>query len=150
MVMKNASNARLPLIAAAIAAGLAYVPAASAAGSLATRCAELPGLVFGTDPTGYKVSQESYDLETGKCYKLEISSTGNKEYAVRGADFFRNIWLRKIEAGGMEIKAHTLYELEFENEAKAEIFFVPIVPGKYTLSAEGLEDKGTLATFNVK
>lgn len=123
---------------------------ASAEGNLSTRCEELPALTFGTDDTGYKVSQETYDIETGKCYELAIASTGNKEYAVRGADFFRNIWLRKIEAGGLEIKAHSLYELEFENEGQAEIFFVPIVPGSYELVAEGLADKGTKATINVK
>jgi hypothetical protein len=124
--------------------------AARAEGNLATKCEELPKLVFGTDPTGFKVSQEKYDLVTGKCYELEISSSGNKEYAIRGENFFRNIWLRKIEAGGMEIKAHSLYELEFEKEGEAEIFFVPITPGTFTLAAEGLEDKGTKATFTIK
>ncbi|NJM35427.1 MAG: copper-binding protein [Rhodomicrobium sp.] len=123
---------------------------AVAEGNLATKCEELPTLTFGVDATGYKVSQETYEIVTGKCYELEIASTGNKEYALRGAEFFRNIWLRKIEAGGMEIKVHSLYELEFENQASAEIFFVPIVPGSYTLAAEGLEGKGTLATFKVK
>lgn len=122
----------------------------SAEGNLSTRCEELPALTFGTDITGYKVSQETYDIETGKCYELAIASTGNKEYAVRGAEFFRNVWLRKIEAGGMEIKANSLYELEFENEGQAEIFFVPIVPGSYELVAIGLEEKGTKATINVK
>jgi hypothetical protein len=131
------------------ALGLAAA-AAHAEGNLATKCQALPKLVFGTDPTGFKVSQETYDLVTGKCYQLEVSSTGNKEYAIRGESFFRNIWLRKIEAGGMEIKAHSLYELEFEKEGEAEIFFVPIQAGSFTLVAEGLEDKGTKATFNVK
>jgi len=50
----------------------------------------------------------------------------------------------------LEIKAHGLYELEFENEAKAEIFFVPIQQGSYKLAAAGLEDKGTVTTFTVK
>lgn len=123
---------------------------ARAAGSLATRCEELPKLELGTDAAGYAVSQSTYDLETGKCYKLEIVSTGKKEYVLRGADFYRNIWLRKVEAGGMEIKAHSLYELEFENAAEAEIFFVPIQQGKYQLVSVGLEEKGTIITFNVK
>lgn len=140
--------------ALAVIACLAAVPFVSAGamaeGSLGTRCEKLPALVFGTDDTGYKVSQASYDIETGKCYQLEISSTGNKEYAVRGAEFFRNIWLRKVEAGDVEIKATNLYELEFEKEGKAEIFFVMIQKGKYSLTAEGLADKGTSATFNVK
>jgi uncharacterized cupredoxin-like copper-binding protein len=150
MTISKAWKNGMVFAVAALAFGLARNCAAMAAGNLAAKCARLPELVFGTDPAGYKVSQDAYELETGKCYRLMISSTGNKEYALRGEQFFRNIWLRKIEAGGMEIKAHTLYELEFENEAKAEIFFVPIQEGSYKLSAAGLEDKGTLVTFNVK
>ena len=52
--------------------------------------------------------QETYELTTVKCYWLMISSTGNNEYALRGKSFFRNIWLHKVEAGGLEIKAHRL------------------------------------------
>ena len=148
--MLKTSTARLFFAASMLAIGLAPLSSANAAGSLAIRCEELPKLEFGTDITGYKVSQETYELETGKCYELEIASSGNKEYAIRGADFYRNIWLRKVEAGGVEIKAHTLYELEFENEGSLEIFFVPIQQGTFTLTAEGLEEKGTMATFNVK
>lgn len=143
-------NIRNVLAAGVFVAALLPAGAAIAEGNLATRCEELPKLTFGSDITGYKVSQETYELVTGKCYELEIASTGNKEYAIQGADFFRNIWLRKVEAGDMEIKAHSLYELEFENEGSAEIFFVPIVPGSYTLAAKGLEEKGTMATFKVK
>lgn len=136
-------------IACLVAAPL-FAGQAAAEGSLGTRCEKLPELIFGTDPTGYKVSQASYDLVTGKCYQLEISSTGNKEYAVRGPAFFHNTWLRKVEAGGAEIKSTGLFELEFENAGKVEIFFVPIQMGKFTLTAEGLADKGTFTTFNVK
>lgn len=139
------------VLAAALAVGVLPAGVVVAEGNLATRCEELPRLALGTDATGYEVSQESYDIETGKCYKLEIASVGYKEYVLRGADFFRNIWLRKIEAGDMEIKAHSLYELEFErDDTSAEIFFVPITPGSFTLAAEGLEEFGTMATFNVK
>lgn len=147
--MSNVLDVRSFLASALV---FAFLPASTAVaeGNLAVRCEELPKLTFGTDITGYEVSQESYDIETGKCYQLVIASTGNKEYAIRGADFFRNIWLRKVEAGDMEIKAHSLYELEFEYEGSAEIFFVPITPGSYTLTAEGLEEKGTMSTFNVK
>jgi hypothetical protein len=148
--MKTNYGLRTALITATFSGALLAAAPVLAEGNLSTRCEELPALTFGTDITGYKVSQETYDIETGKCYELAIASTGNKEYAVRGAEFFRNVWLRKIEAGGMEIKAHTLYELEFENDGQAEIFFVPIVPGSYELVAVGLEEKGTKATINVK
>ena len=131
--------------------GLAVVVAsAQAKGNLARKCAELPELVFGTDEAGYAVSQKEYRIETGKCYELEIKSSGRKEYVLRGANFFRNMWVRKIEAGDVEIKATHLYELEFEDEAEAELFFTMIKPGRYQLAAIGLESKGTVVTFIVE
>lgn len=127
-----------------------FMQAADAKGYLARKAMELPDLVLGTDEAGYKVSTALYELETGKAYSLKIISSGRKEYALKGGDFFDFIWLRKVEAGGMEIKANTLYELEFEDEGQAEIFFVPIKPGTYKLYAEGLEAKGTFTTIKVK
>lgn len=124
--------------------------AGHSAGNLATRPQALPDLVFGTDEAGYQVSQPRYELETGQAYSLKIVSSGRKEYAVRAPEFFTFIWLRKVEAGGMEIKASALYELEFEEEGEAEIFFVPIKPGKYTIGAAGLEQKGAVAEIRVK
>ncbi len=124
--------------------------ASHAAGYLATRPVTLPDLVFGIDEAGYQVSQQAYELETGQSYRLKIISTGRKEYAVRATDFFNFIWLRKVEAGGMEVKANTLYELEFEDEGEAEIYFVPIKPGTYTLYAAGLEERGARVQIKVR
>ena len=123
---------------------------AAAKGDLSTRCKTLPELELGTDDAGYAVSQKEYKIETGKCYKLEIKSSGRKEYVLRGASFYRNMWVRKIEAGGIEIKATHLYELEFEDEGEAELFFTMIKPGKYKLVSVGLEEKGTVITFVVE
>ncbi len=137
----------------AIAAALltaAFTQAVEAKGYLARKAVELPDLILGTDEAGYKVNNALYELETGKAYSLKIISSGRKEYALKGGDFFDFIWLRKVEAGGMEIKANTLYELEFEDEGEAEIYFVPIKPGTYKLYAEGLEAKGTFTTIKVK
>lgn len=123
---------------------------AFAEGYLARKAVKLPDLVLGTDEAGYQVSQKQYDLKTGTAYRLKIVSTGRKPYALRSADFFDFIWLRKVEAGEMEIKASHLYELEFEEESEAEIFFVPIKPGIYKLYAAGLEEKGTFTSILVK
>ena len=137
----------MPVLAMAAAAAMSFQ--AFAKGDLARKCEKLDELVLGTDEAGFKVSKSEYELETGKCYKLEIVSSGKQEYALRGPEFFRNIWLRKLEAGGMEIKATHLYELEFEDEAEAELYFTPIRPGTYKLAASGLEAKGTVITFKV-
>jgi len=124
--------------------------AAAAKGYLATRAVKLPDLVIGTDDLGFEVSQKEYKLETGKAYRLKIVSTGRHEYAMVAPELFDFIWLRKVEAGGMEIKANSIYELEFEDEAEVEIFFVPIKPGRYEMSARGLEQRGVVIKFIVE
>lgn len=127
-----------------------FTVSVAAKGYLATRAEKLPELVLGTDDTGYGISQKEYKMETGKAYRLKIRSTGGKEYAFEAPDFFNFIWLRKIEAGGIEIKATHLYELEFEDEGEAEIFFVPIRPGRYEFRARGLEKQGVKGLFIVE
>jgi hypothetical protein len=124
--------------------------AALAAGDLSTRPTALAELVLGTDDTGFGLSQKEYNLETGKSYRLKINASGKHSYALVAPELFDNIWLRKVEAGGMEIKANRVFELEFERKAQAEIFFVPIRPGNYRMIAKGLEAKGVVIMFNVK
>ncbi len=119
-------------------------------GYLAKKPKKLPELVLGLGDAGYGVSHKDYSVETGKSYRLKIKSTGAKECALRSKSFFKSIWLRKVEAGDMEIKAPTVTELEYENEGEAEIFFVPIKPGKYTLACAGLEEKGMAVTITVE
>lgn len=137
------------LVGGALAA-TALTSTAQADGYLATRPIELETLVLGTNPIGFDVSVKNYELRTGQSYSLEIQSSGFQEYAIVAPEFFDFIWLRKVEAGGLEIKANSIYELEFENEGSAEIFFVPIKPGIYEMYAKGLKEKGTSTTFTVK
>ncbi|MCP4304215.1 MAG: copper-binding protein [bacterium] len=115
--------------------------AVEARGYLATRAEKLPALVLGTDEIGYAVSETEYRLETGNAYSLEITSTGAKECAWEAPDLANSTWLRKVEAGDVEITATHLYEIEFENEGEAEIFFVPIGPGEYSRQCRGLAEK---------
>ena len=123
---------------------------ASAKGDLTRRPIALPDLVMGSEESDYSLSQKHYELETGKAYKLAIISTGRKEYAFVAPEFFSSIFLRKVEAGGMEIKALSLTELEYEDEGEAEIYFVPIKPGKFEFELEGLQSKGMTGVFDVK
>lgn len=137
-----------PVLVAALLTGAAGL--ASAKGDLTRKPQALPDLVLGSDVTDYAMSQKSYALETGQSYKLKIVSSGLKEYAVEAPEFFASIFLRKVEAGGMEIKASTLVQLEFEDEGEAEIYFVPIKPGSYPFFAKGLEAKGMQGVFEVR
>lgn len=131
------------------ATGLTSLPA-SAEGDLTTRPERLPDLVLGNEVTDYAMSQTRYELETGKAYRLKVISSGLKEYAMQAPEFFTSIYLRKVEAGDMEIKAMTLTELEFEQEGEAEIYFVPIKPGEYAFYMQGLQQKGMEGVFSVR
>ena len=121
-----------------------------AAGDLTRRTEKLPDLLLGSEASDYSLSQSEYQLETGKAYQLKIIASGLKEYAFQAPEFATSIFLRKVEAGGVEIKAVTLTELEFEDAGEAEIFFLPVKPGKYRFYAKGLEGKGMLGHFVVK
>ena len=137
----------LPLL---LIISLIGVDGVHAAGDLTRRTEALPDLLLGNEESDYAMSHKEYQLETGKAYQLKIIASGLKEYAFQAPEFATSIYLRKVEAGGVEVKAVTLTELEFEEEGEAEIFFVPIKPGKYRFYAKGLEGKGMLGYFIVR
>ena len=137
----------LPLL---LIISLVGVDRVRAEGDLTRRTNALPDLVLGNEQSDYAMSHSEYQLETGKAYQLKIIASGQKEYAFQAPEFATSIYLRKVEAGGVEIKAVTLTELEFEDAGEAELFFVPIKPGKYRFYAKGLEGKGMLGYFLVK
>jgi len=139
-----------PLAFAALATLMGVSSVAQAEGDLTRKPIKLPDLVMGNNESDYSMSQKAYNLETGKAYKLAVISSGQKEYAMQAPEFFASIYLRKVEAGGMEIKAVSLTELEFEDTGEAEIYFVPVKPGKFEFVMDGLEGKGMVGVFNVK
>ena len=118
-------------------------------GDLAIRAKKLE-LKLGSEKSDYEMSQKIFEMETGKAYRLEISSMGFKEYEFEAEDFFRNVWIRKIEVEGIEIDTSILNEIEFEREGEIEIQFVPIRPGNYEFEIEGLREKGMFGQFIVK
>ena len=118
-------------------------------GDLSIRSKKLE-LKLGSDNSDYDMSQKTFNLETGKAYRLEISSMGFKEYEFEAEDFFRNIWIRSIEIEGVELDAPVINEIEFEREGEIEIKFVPIRPGEYVFEIERLQSKGMVGKFIVK
>ena len=134
----------------AVALMLSIAPA-FAKGDLATRAKKLEPLLLGSAESDYAMSVKEYELESGKAYRLKITSVGYKGYALVAPAFFRNIWIRKIEAGDMEIKASVIDELEFEDPGgECELYFVPIRTGTYEFRIKGLEQKGMVGKFIVK
>ena len=120
-----------------------------AKGDLAIRAKKLE-LKLGSETSDYEMSQKVFEMETGKAYRLEISSMGFKEYEIEAEDFFRNIWVRSIEIEGIELDVPVINEIELEREGEVEIKFVPIRPGNYEFEIEGLQSKGMVGKFIVK
>jgi uncharacterized cupredoxin-like copper-binding protein len=143
-------KARYLVAALALLAPAAFAPGAAAKGDLATGTVILPPLVLGSKESDYAMSVKRYELETGKAYRLKIEGGGFKQYHLVAPEFFRNIWVRKIEAGDVTVDAPVIDGLEFEEEGDAELSFVPIRPGTYEFKIEGLEQKGMVGQFVVK
>jgi hypothetical protein len=133
-----------------IVALMAMMGAARSEGDLGARGTQLEDLVVGTGESGYGVSKKDYELTTGKLYQLKIKATGAKECAWEAPQLANTIWLRKVEAGGIEIKAPTITELEFEDAGEAELFFVPIRTGTFAWRCRGMESRGMAGSFIVK
>ena len=121
----------------------------NAEGDLSIRSKKLV-LNLGSDKSDYDMSQKIFNMETGKAYRLEITSMGFKEYELEAEDFFRNIWISSIERDGLELDSPVINEIEFEREGEIEIKFVPIRPGEYDFEIERLQSKGMVGKFIVK
>jgi hypothetical protein len=110
----------------------------------------LEPLRFGTETDNAALEPREYRLKVGQGYRLKIQATPGAEYAFVAPAFFRNIWIRKVEAGEVEIKSATLDELEFENGGEAELFFVAIRPGTYEYGSKGMIERGVVGKFIVE
>lgn len=117
-----------------------------AEGNLASKPIDLPDLMLSGDLT---MSQTEYQLETGKYYRINISSDGQEEFAWMAPELFRNSWLNQIVVNDLEVKAYGVYSLEFDAEGTFEMTFVPIRPGRYEFWVDGYEGRGMLGAFVV-
>jgi hypothetical protein len=110
----------------------------------------LEPLVLGTEQDNTHMQPKEYRLKVGQGYRWKVIATPGAEYAFVAPAFLRNVWLRKVEVGEVEIKSATLDELEFENGGEAEIFFVAIRPGTYEFGSRGLMQRGVKGTIIVE
>src|SRR5262245_66494225 len=101
----------------------------------------LDPLMLGAETDSAHMAPKEYRLKSGQGYRLKIVASDQTEYALIAPALFRNIWIRKVEAGGVEIKSATLDEIEFENGGEAELFFVAIRPGTYEFGLKGQMDR---------
>ncbi|MDD7971066.1 hypothetical protein [Roseinatronobacter alkalisoli] len=119
-------------------------------GDLASLPVELEALEIGQGDNGFGVSVNEYQMQTGQSYRLIVRAVGWHECNWEAPSFFRNTWLRKIEAGNMEIKVAQLNELEMDADGEVELFFVPVRPGTYDWGCRDLEERGLRGTFVVQ
>ena len=110
----------------------------------------LEPLTFGSEQDNTHMQPTEYRLKVGQGYRWKIIATPGAEYAFVAPAFLRNVWIRKIEVGEVEIKSATLDELEFENGGEAEIFFVAIRPGDYEFGSRGLMGRGVAGKIIVE
>lgn len=123
---------------------------ADAQGYIAGKAEALPELKIGLGDSGLRKEGGEYSIVTGKGYSLKISSTGMHECAFIAPEFFRNIYVRKVEVNKVEIKLAGLHEIEMEREGEVELYFVVIRPGEYKWSCRNLETTDLQGTFSVK
>jgi hypothetical protein len=134
---------------AALAAILgALTPAAAQAQSgLLTRPIDLEPITLSS---AAPLATAPYELESGKQYSLTISADGTAELAIHGPEFFRNVWINEIIINDIEIRPLGVDSIEFDAAGEAEITFVTIRPGTFTLRIPGTSSDAQAATFNVK
>lgn len=100
--------------------------------------------------SGKAVAEAPYDLKSGGYYKMKIEADGSAELALSGGDFFRAVWINEIVINGIEVRPMGIHSLEFDNAGEAEISFIAIMPGTFTLSIPGSSGDTQKATFNIR
>lgn len=133
-------------LAVAVLATLGGTLSALAEGNLASRPTDLPDLMLKGD---LSMSATEYVLETGKSYRLNISSDGQEEFAWMAPELFRNSWVDQIVVNDLEVKAYGIYSLEFDDAGTFTMTFVPIRPGRYDFWVDGYETRGMKGAFMV-
>ena len=108
---------------------------------------QLPPLTLAS---GKPVSEGPVELKSGTYYKMKIQADGSAELALSGGDFFRAIWINEIVINKIEIRPMGVHSLEFDAGGEAEISFIAITPGTYTLSIPGSTGDSQKAVFNIR
>ena len=135
------------LVALSAVAVLGTAAPALAEGNLAANGTKLELKI---DTENLKFSQNEFDLETGKYYRMDISVDDADDTAFMAPELWRNVWINQIVVNDLELKTQVPYSLEWDAAGTFNVSFVPIRPGEYDFWVEGYEDKGLKGKFVVK
>ena len=136
----------LGLIGAAVFTVLT-VSGAQAAGNIVSRPTELK---LAANTIKLTFSQEKFELETGKYYKLVITSDGIEEIDIHAPLLWENSYINQLEINDIDVFVKGDFHIGFDADGEAIIFFVPLRPGNYDLYAEGFQNRGLKTTFVVR
>lgn len=131
----------------AFAASLFAASPASAQSGLLKKKTKLDPITLSA---GKPLAVKPYELEAGKYYTIEIIADGSQELGIAGPEFFRNVWVNEIVINGIEVRPLGVDSLEFDDEGKAAISFIPIRPGTFELKIPKTTGETQKAVFNVK
>lgn len=136
----------------ALALGLATITPVvgpQAAGNLA----QIPAtrLVLDINTKTMTMSQTEFQVETGKYYRLTITTDGVEQVLFHAPDLFRNIWINQIVSNGIEMHVMGPPNEIRVNAAQTVFFaFVAVRPGDYEFWAEGYQNLGLRGKFIVR
>lgn len=100
--------------------------------------------------SGKPVAAAPYALQSGGFYRIDITADGSAELALSGGDFFRAIWINEVVINGIEIRPTGVHSIEFDEAGTAQVSFVAIQPGTFTLSIPGSTGETQKATFTIR
>jgi uncharacterized cupredoxin-like copper-binding protein len=108
-------------------------------------------LELNIDTAKLAFSQNEFQLETGKAYRLEVSSDGLEELGVMMPDLLQNSWVNQLVIDDLEVKLNGAFSsIEYDDEGTISVSFVPIRTGDFAFYAPGYEEAGLTGKFVVR
>ena len=108
-------------------------------------------VILGDRSNEYALLPKTWNLETGKLYKVTFVNQGKIKHEWAAPEFALTIWTRKVEVGGVEIKG-VINEIELQPGKTADWYFIPIRTGTFEMACEieGHKEAGMFGKVVVK
>ncbi len=108
-------------------------------------------VILGAKDNEYALLPKTWNLETGKLYKVTFVNQGKIKHEWVASEFTLNLWTRKVEVGKVEIKG-VINEIELGPGTTADWYFIPIRTGTFEMACEieGHKEAGMFGKIVVK